>query len=215
MSGTLDTCSLCKGCTPHKVRADQGFYYPSNRSSKRKVMLVGEAPGQTEYADGLPFRGRAGLLLTDALSDAHGILALSGSVFARDKTVITNAVKCWPHRVTRHKKIKATKTTEESYVPQFRNLTPTNEMVKNCRHWLWTDIVHYKPNLVIALGRKAEKSLCMLRVEQADIIDEMGIEFAHVWHPAYVLRRGGAKSKAYQEWIGQWKEALAKGTENA
>lgn len=213
MIGTLNTCSLCKGCTPHKVRADQGFYYPK-RSSERKIMLVGEAPGQTEYADQAPFRGRAGLLLSDALSAAYAALGIPGIALARSRMVITNAVKCWPHKCTGHTKIKATKTTEESYVPRFKNLTPTNEMIWNCRHWLWTDILHYKPDLVIALGKTAEKSLRLLRIEQADIIDEMGIEFAHVWHPAYVLRMGGAKSEMYKKWIGKWKEALAKGTKN-
>lgn len=208
MSGTLDTCSLCKDCTPLKVHADRGFFYPSNRSSKRRIMLVGEAPGQTEYTDGLPFRGRAGLLLSDALTAVYALLGLNGIGVVREQMVITNAVKCWPHRVTRHKKIKATKTTEESYVPQFRNLTPTKEMIENCRGWLWNDIVHYKPKLIIALGKTAEKSLRMLRDEQADIIDEMGIEFAHVWHPAYVLRRGGAKSETYWKWVGQLKEAM-------
>jgi len=208
MNGTLDTCSLCKGCTPLKVHADQGFFYPSKRSSERKIMLVGEAPGQTEYTDGLPFRGRAGLLLSDALTAAYAALGIQNPAVARSRMVVTNAVKCWPHKVTGHTKIKATKMTEEYYKPRFKSLTPTNEMIENCRGWLWNDIMHYKPNLIVALGKTAEKSLRLLRVEQADIIDEMGIEFAHVWHPAYVLRMGGAKSETYQEWIRKWKQAL-------
>jgi len=51
------------------------------------VMLVGEAPGQTEDEVGKPFVGRSGSILDEALENAG---------FQRDEVRITNCVRCRP-----------------------------------------------------------------------------------------------------------------------
>lgn len=51
------------------------------------VVFVGEAPGENEDLQGVPFVGRAGKILNDAMS-AAGI--------DRDSVMITNTVKCRP-----------------------------------------------------------------------------------------------------------------------
>jgi DNA polymerase len=51
------------------------------------VMVIGEGPGADEDAQGLPFVGRAGKLLTDILKAIN---------FSRDEVYIANIVKCRP-----------------------------------------------------------------------------------------------------------------------
>ena len=51
------------------------------------VLVIGEGPGADEDAQGLPFVGRAGKLLTDILSAIH---------FTREEVYIANIVKCRP-----------------------------------------------------------------------------------------------------------------------
>ena len=51
------------------------------------VMVIGEGPGADEDAQGLPFVGRAGKLLTDILKAIK---------FERDEVFIANVVKCRP-----------------------------------------------------------------------------------------------------------------------
>jgi DNA polymerase len=50
-------------------------------------MLIGEAPGEQEDKEGLPFVGRAGKLLTDILKAIN---------FSRDEVYIANVLKCRP-----------------------------------------------------------------------------------------------------------------------
>ena len=49
--------------------------------------MIGEGPGADEDAQGVPFVGRAGQLLTKMLDSVH---------IARDEVYITNTVKCRP-----------------------------------------------------------------------------------------------------------------------
>ncbi len=51
------------------------------------VLVIGEGPGADEDAQGLPFVGRAGKLLTDILIAIH---------FTREEVYIANIVKCRP-----------------------------------------------------------------------------------------------------------------------
>jgi DNA polymerase len=56
-------------------------------SPNADVMVIGEGPGADEDAQGLPFVGRAGKLLTDILKAIN---------FSRDEVYIANIVKCRP-----------------------------------------------------------------------------------------------------------------------
>lgn len=65
---------------------------PGDGSVDARVMLIGEAPGRLEDANGRPFIGRAGTQLDRALSLAWD------SDSARRMAYITNIVKCRPPR---------------------------------------------------------------------------------------------------------------------
>ncbi|MHC4340195.1 MAG: uracil-DNA glycosylase [Planctomycetota bacterium] len=73
-----ELCSLCE--TRTQVVFGEG-------SASSELMFVGEAPGRDEDAQGRPFVGRAGQLLTRMI-EAMG--------FAREEVYIANVLKCRP-----------------------------------------------------------------------------------------------------------------------
>jgi len=74
-------CTKCPLC---KTRAQTVF---GSGNKQADWMIVGEAPGQHEDEEGLPFVGKAGLLLTEMLR------AIS---LTREEVFITNILKCRP-----------------------------------------------------------------------------------------------------------------------
>jgi uracil-DNA glycosylase family 4 len=76
----LQGCRLCKLC---EGRATIVFGSGNRRA---ELIVIGEGPGADEDAQGLPFVGRAGQLLTKMLASVD---------LSRDEVYITNAVKCF------------------------------------------------------------------------------------------------------------------------
>lgn len=74
----------CTACPLHQGRQNA---VPGAGDPAASLMLVGEAPGQAEDRQGLPFVGPSGQLLTDILK-AIG--------FSRDQVFIGNVLKCRP-----------------------------------------------------------------------------------------------------------------------
>ena len=101
----------------------------------RRVMFVGEQPGDQEDRHGEPFVGPAGAVLHKALEEA-GI--------PRDSAYLTNAVKhfSWEPRGKRriHKKPRASE-------------------IKACRPWLEAELRAVKPAVVVCLGATAAQAL--------------------------------------------------------
>ena len=85
-------------------------------------MVIGEAPGAQEDAEGLPFVGRSGRLLDQ-------LLAAAGLDPAAD-VYICNGVKCRPPN----------------------NRKPTAGEMAACRPWLEQQIAAVDPPLVVLLG---------------------------------------------------------------
>ena len=79
-----EAVSQCRKCPLHLTRTKA---VPGTGSASARWMFVGEAPGQNEDLQGLPFVGRAGQLL-DAM-----IFALK---MARKDVFIANVIKCRP-----------------------------------------------------------------------------------------------------------------------
>ena len=75
---------LCKKCGLSKTRKNVVF---GDGSDKAKLVFVGEAPGEDEDIQGLPFVGRAGQLLTKII-EAMGL--------RRKDVYIANILKCRP-----------------------------------------------------------------------------------------------------------------------
>ena len=97
---------------------------PGEGAARGTLFLVGEAPGREEDRQGRPFRGAAGKVLDDALRRA-GI--------ARERTFITNAVKCRPPG----------------------NRKPRGNEMATCKPYLLAQLAIVRPRVVVALGRSA------------------------------------------------------------
>ena len=77
-------CMQCHGCGLAETRTHVVF---GDGAKNAEILLVGEGPGQHEDEQGVPFVGKAGLLLDDMLE----IIGLD-----RTKVYVANIVKCRP-----------------------------------------------------------------------------------------------------------------------
>jgi DNA polymerase len=77
----LQGCHRCRLC---EARTTVVF---GSGSARAELVVIGEGPGADEDAQGKPFVGRAGQLLTKMLESVK---------LSRDEVYITNAVKCRP-----------------------------------------------------------------------------------------------------------------------
>ena len=79
--------SRCTACEAHTTATQVVF---GSGSPKARIMSIGEAPGPTEDAEGLPFVGRAGTVYDQLLKEA--------SLDRERDLYTTNTVKCFPGR---------------------------------------------------------------------------------------------------------------------
>ncbi len=103
---------------------------------KSSIMLVGEALGEEEAKQGLPFVGRAGKLLDNILFSIG---------LTTEDVYITNTVCCRPIRIE--------KDVDESEI--IKNRAPTDEETEACKAHLYNKIGMMDPFLIIALGKTA------------------------------------------------------------
>jgi DNA polymerase len=167
---TCQACGLCKG----RQRA-----VPGSGDTQATWMIVGEAPGEQEDREGLPFVGPAGQLL-DAMLAAMGL--------QRDQGVyIANVIKCRP--------------------PHNRNPEPAE--VAQCQPYLQRQIELVQPKLILALGRFAAQSLLAGVVPDVErlplgklrgqVYQMAGRPVVVSYHPAYLLRSPAEKGKAWAD----------------
>jgi uracil-DNA glycosylase family protein len=122
----------CRGCDLY-ARATQAVF--GEGSSKARLVLVGEQPGDAEDRAGHPFVGPAGQLLDRALA-AAGI--------DRRQVYVTNAVKHFSFEERGKRRI---------------HKTPRISEVKACRPWLEAEIQRLRPAVVVCLGSTAAQAL--------------------------------------------------------
>lgn len=94
-----------------------------------EVMLIGEAPGAQEEAQGRPFVGKAGKNLDEFLRVAG---------LERSQLYVTNTVKFHP--------------TRQSTAGNPVNRTPKREEIADFRPWLMEEILQVAPLVVVTLG---------------------------------------------------------------
>lgn len=134
LPGLRKAAAHCHGC-PLYEEATQTVFGDGDTSAR--VLLLGEQPGDQEDRQGRPFVGPAGRVLTRALEDA-GI--------AREDTYVTNAVKHFKFTVQDRGKRRIHKA-------------PTLREISACRPWLAAELRVVSPQVVVALGGSAGKSL--------------------------------------------------------
>lgn len=108
----------------------------------KPVMLIGQAPGLTEYRSGAPFSGPAGQSIR-ALFEECGC-----SAAAFERIVFTSAVvKCFPGS-------KLTKRRRGSG-DRREDLKPSASMLSNCRPFLLAQLELVQPEVLVLLGGQA------------------------------------------------------------
>src|SRR2546430_2940426 len=139
-----------------------------------EIMFVGEAPGADEDAQGEPFVGRAGQLLTR-------IVRAMG--FAREEVYIANILKCRP----------------DTPGSKFGNRPPTPKEMQTCRPYLMEQIDIIKPKLLVALGAVAVEGLLGTRAPMRELRARWnsfnGTPLMVTYHPAYLLRNQSPSEK--------------------
>ena len=124
----------CRGCHLYE-NATQTVFGAGPPTAR--LVFVGEQPGDQEDRRGQPFVGPAGVLLNRALSDA-GI--------DRSETYVTNAVKHF-------------KFTQAGEGKRRIHQTPDQREIVACRPWLAAELRAIDPEVIVALGATAGKSL--------------------------------------------------------
>ena len=103
----------CKRCRLHEARNKIVF---GSGNAEARLVFVGEGPGADEDAQGLPFVGRAGQLLTQMI---EGTASKEGIPIKRPDVYICNVVKCRPRRIV-HRNRTRWKSAASSFIASFR-----------------------------------------------------------------------------------------------
>jgi uracil-DNA glycosylase len=163
------TCTRC----PLYRRATQTVF--GEGPADAPVVFVGEQPGDQEDLAGRPFVGPAGKIFDRALAEA-GI--------ARDLVYVTGAVKHF------------------KYVPRGKkriHSKPNAYEIHQCRWWLERELTAIAPQLVVALGGTAARSLAGRAVpvlrERGPALFGAQAGFITV-HPSFLLRLPDERTKA-------------------
>ena len=167
----------CTRCRLHQGRNKIVF---GSGDERAKLVFVGEGPGANEDAQGLPFVGRAGQLLTQMIENTA---RKEGIPITRADVYICNVVKCRP--------------------PE--NRAPLPDEMEMCGQFLYRQLQTLRPKAVCALGSTAAKAL----LNTKDGVTRLRGKW-HQWrdfplmvtfHPSYLLRpyNQDAKREAWED----------------
>lgn len=162
----------CVKC-PHLVATRKSVVFGTGNIDAQ-LMFVGEAPGADEDAQGEPFVGKAGQLLTKII-ETMGL--------KRSDVYIANVLKCRPD------------------TPQQKtgNRQPTDEEMATCLPYLHEQIDLIQPKVLVALGAVAIKGLLgrpvSITKSRGHWMEYRGLPLMPTFHPAYLLRTNSMQDK--------------------
>jgi uracil-DNA glycosylase len=163
-----DNCRRCSLCEQrNKIVFGSG-------NEQAHLVFVGEGPGADEDAQGLPFVGRAGQLLTQMIDNTA---TKEGIPIRRENVYIANVVKCRP--------------------PE--NRTPLPDEMEICGEFLFRQLLAIKPKAICALGSTAAKALLATKDGVTRLRGNWhkwrDIPVMVTYHPSYLLRPYNANAK--------------------
>lgn len=158
----------CQRCPLHKGRTNTVF---GDGSRSAELMFIGEGPGADEDAQGLPFVGRAGELLT------RMIVAMQ---FRREDVYIANVVKCRPPN-NRQPEEEEAKTCIPYLKRQIELLRPKAIVTLGATP------------LRDLLGKTGITRM------RGKWLDYNGIKVMPTFHPAFLLRNPPAKREVWED----------------
>lgn len=166
MNPKPSTCSPCP-----LFKSSRGFTYPEG-GNRIKLLILGEASGENEANEGLPFRpyAQAGSILERTLL---------GMKMSREDVVITNVVRCQPPGNI------------------LDGAEYKSEAIGHCKQYLDKVIDKYKPKAILALGGIALETLTGLTGKKKNIsslrgyvqwADRYSLPLVATYHPAFISR---------------------------
>ena len=157
-------CGLAR--TRNNVVPGMGVEHP-------QVLVIGEGPGHDEDMQGLPFVGKAGVLL-DRMLAAIGL-------DRKTNCYIANIVKCRP--------------------PENRNPLPDEQSACFC--FLEAQIHILKPKMILCMGKIAIEKLINQSIpitkKHGEFFEYNGIPVMPTYHPSALLRNEELKRPAWED----------------
>jgi uracil-DNA glycosylase len=173
----LEDIGDCRRCRLHEGRNKIVF---GVGDEKAPLVFVGEGPGADEDAQGIPFVGRAGQLLTQMIENTA---KKEGIEIKRSDVYICNVVKCRP--------------------PE--NRTPEPDEMEICGQFLYRQLLSMRPKAICALGGTAARALTG-RKEGVTKMRGRWFQWRDIpvmvtYHPSYLLRpyNQDAKREAWED----------------
>lgn len=161
----------CKKCRLCETR--NNVVFGAGNTNSPLIAFVGEGPGQDEDMQGQPFVGKAGILLTAAIT--------KGMHLRREDVYICNVVKCSP--------------------PE--NRTPLTDEVESCSPYLFKQLKLVNPKVIVTLGKPAQHALCGIDEGITKLrgkwLSWEGIKLMPTFDLAYLLRNPSAKKPFWED----------------
>ncbi|MBO7679725.1 MAG: uracil-DNA glycosylase, partial [Thermoguttaceae bacterium] len=168
LARVVQGCTRCPILAPRRTNTGFGSGNPN-----AELVFVGEGPGADEDAQGLPFVGRSGQLLTDIIE--------KGMRISRSEVYICNIVRCRP--------------------PENRR--PTDEEAAFCRPFLDATLEVIRPKSLCLLGATAAQSLLgtteSIGKLRGRVHEYRGARVVCTYHPSYLLRNPAAKRQTWED----------------
>jgi DNA polymerase len=172
----IASCKMCELCERRKNTV------PGEGPPNPQVMVIGEAPGADEDAQGRPFVGPAGQLLDKMLA--------SIGLTRQTNCFIANILKCRP--------------------PNNRDPEPDERAA--CIHFLESQILLLKPQAILCAGRVSAQTLLQTTATMASLRngkhweytlfkdgEEITFPLFATYHPSALLRNEGWKRPAWED----------------
>ena len=159
----------CTRCKLHRGRTKLVF---GDGNPKAELVFVGEGPGRDEDAQGLPFVGRAGKLLTQMI-EAMGL--------QRKDVYICNVVKCRP---------------PENRTPEKDEVETCSPFLLRQLDAIAPKVIVCLGSVAAQTLLQTNRGISHFRGEWLDF---RGRKLLATYHPAYLLRNPGAKGEVWKD----------------
>ncbi len=160
-------------CTRCGLARTRNNVVPGMGVQNPEVLVVGEGPGHDEDMQGLPFVGKAGILL-DRMLAAIGL-------DRKTNCYIANIVKCRP--------------------PENRNPLPDEQAA--CFSFLEAQIHILKPKMILCMGKIAIEKITghniSINAQHGEFFEYNGIPVMPTYHPSALLRNEELKRPAWED----------------
>ena len=184
----------------------EGFVYGEG-PLRPKLMLIGEAPGESEAIGGIPFTGRAGKELMKSLKTIG---------LTREDVYITSVVRSRPYRYG-HRKERDGTLTKRKY-----NRPPTKQEIFAHAPVLDFEIANVQPELIVTLGNVGLQRLLGKQAKVTELhgqsiqqpvqflreLDDVMFQWTETshsivptFHPASIFYRPSHRPSLEEDWL--------------